>query len=83
MWDKGLDYRTWLGFWISMTHSRLGNREEAKKYLDKAVEATKEYSAYWPPLAPIEYELLRREAESLLEAAQTDQSEPHASGNDN
>jgi serine/threonine protein kinase/tetratricopeptide (TPR) repeat protein len=81
VWDKNPKIRSWTGIWLSMAHSKLGNAEEAKKSLQLAVEASKQFlwlDAYWS----IEYELLRREAEALLQQpSQTEQSEAHASGN--
>ena len=53
-----------------MAQSRLGNTQEAKKQLDDAVERSKEQSATWNVFIAIEYELLQREAASLLEPAQ-------------
>jgi tetratricopeptide (TPR) repeat protein len=69
VWDNDARLRPWTGIWLSMAHSKLGNAEEAKKYLQLAVEASKKYS-WQDAYRPIEYELLRREAEALLQASQ-------------
>lgn len=81
--EKSPKYSPWLGIWMSMAHLRLGNTEEAKKCLEEAVEASKKQSASWTLLRPLAFELLRREAASLLESAQTKQDESPAGNRDN
>jgi len=81
VWDENRKMRAWTGIWLSMAHAQLGDIEEARKYLQLAVEASKEYffsDAYWL----IEYELLRREAESLLQGGQAKPDEAPAGDGD-
>jgi hypothetical protein len=69
LWDNDVPGRVWSGVWLAMVHARMGNAPEAQRYVDLSVEASKEAS--WPTgsYTALEHELLRREAESLLEAS--------------
>ena len=65
---------TW--FFLAMAHHRLGHREEAKKWLDKAVAWTEKTireadqgTTYLPWNRRLTLKLLREEAEALLKSA--------------
>ena len=82
LWESDTSIRVWSGVWLAMAHARLGHGDDAKKHLDMAVEARK--SMTWPDgsFSALEHDLLRREAESLLEAAQAKPDEsPAGDGN--
>ena len=82
LWESDVPARVWSGVWLAMAHARLGHGDDAKKHLDMAVEARK--SMTWPDgsFSALEHDLLRREAESLLEAAQAKPDEsPAGDGN--
>lgn len=71
---KGTSSPAYGWFFLAMAHHRLGNAEEARKWLDRAVQrvkrATNEKAVPPPPRLPwnrrLTFELLRREAEALI-----------------
>ena len=65
-------YRPWAGLWLGMAYSRLGEVEEAEKYLAQAIELSRELT--WNPYAILEYDLLHREAESVVAVNSTDEA---------
>ena len=73
VWDGEPWIRPWAGWWLAMAHARLGDVAAAKQYLSQAIELSPEVTKNnrW---AILEYDLLRREAQALVDEADTDDS---------